>query len=228
MDYSQNSLYFFRKLLRKLGLNKILHPLMYGKGYEKKVEDAIFSLIKNGSIVWDIGANIGLYTDIFAKKVSPSGAVLAFEPHPETFKELDKAISNENVVKYNIGFSSAAGSLNFSNRSDSAINTILDSQSDELSTIVTIDTIDNFIVDNEVEVPNFIKIDVEGFELDILAGANKTLNSVNLKTIIVEVHHTLLDARGIKNGAKEISKLLRSKGYSIEWLDPSHLLAKKE
>ena len=93
---------------------------------------------------------------------------------------------------------------------------------------VEITTIDKVIVEKNWEAPNIIKIDVEGFELDIVKGMSSTLYNKNLRFILIEIHHKIMENRKIKNGAHQIQKLLENTGFDISWIDPSHLIAKRK
>ncbi len=227
MNYSNPIIILLRKILRFSNLNKILFPLFYGSGYEIKVEKAILDEISTNDIVWDIGANIGFYTTKFADKVGVNGKVLAFEPHPETFKILSNSILSKNVSLHNLGFSKTKDALKFSNLSNNALNRIVDKSYDAETVDVNIETIDKFLENDSHNVPNIMKVDVEGFELYLLEGMEKTIKNEELRTILIEVHHKLMDDLGIINGAKAIHDMLQNEGYLIKWLDPSHLLAKK-
>ena len=73
--------------------------------------------------------------------------------------------------------------------------------------------------------PNIIKIDVEGFELEVLSGMKKILKQKTLREIFVEVHFAKLKKKKIKNVVFLICKILKDNKFSISWLDPSHLRA---
>jgi hypothetical protein len=75
-----------------------------------------------------------------------------------------------------------------------------------------------------VGLPNFVKIDVEGLELEVLGGMGKILKSQELKTLGTEVHFGLLAARGMANAPQKIESLLGKAGLSCSWPDSSHIL----
>lgn len=79
---------FLRNILRSLGLNPLLHKLIYGNNsYEEHFDKLFASKIKPGFIVFDIGANIGHYTRLYSNLVGHKGKVVAFEPSNENFKK---------------------------------------------------------------------------------------------------------------------------------------------
>ena len=73
--------------------------------------------------------------------------------------------------------------------------------------------------------PNAIKIDVEGFELEVLQGMGPYLAEPTLRMIGVEVHFGILKERGIAYAPQRIEQLLVHNGYRVRWPDNSHLLA---
>ncbi len=68
---------------RALGVNRLLSSLLAPGGYEGQFQNAMFDAVQAGDCVWDVGANVGLYTTNVAERVGLSGKVCAFEPSPE-------------------------------------------------------------------------------------------------------------------------------------------------
>ena len=73
--------------------------------------------------------------------------------------------------------------------------------------------------------PNVIKIDVEGFELEVVRGLELTLSDRDLRLVGIEIHFTLLQDRGLLSAPRDIESTSKSKGFSLGWTDSSHLLA---
>lgn len=77
----------------------------------------------------------------------------------------------------------------------------------------------------EVLPPNVIKIDVEGFEYEVIEGLSAYLSSPTVKSIGIEVHFGILEERGLSQAPRWIERLLNGKGFVVTWADPSHIIA---
>ena len=231
LNYSNSTFTLLRKICRKLNLTKFLQPFFYDSGYEKKVNEAIRHSVRQGDIVWDIGANIGTYTSIFSYLVGKKGKVYAFEPHPKTFEELSFSKSN-NVIALNLGLSDKKGNLLFSSKEgskdSSEYNSIVNDEYAGKTITAKIETADYIFKSQVADIPNFIKIDVEGFELFVLRGMNLLLKNTTLRNLIIEIHHSLMDDLKIPNGPKQIVTQLEVNNFKVDWIDPSHILASRK
>lgn len=156
----------------------------------------------------DIGANVGSYTILGAREAG--ARTFSFEPIPGTFDILESNVSINKVHKlvttYNIGLGSQKGALKFTKSYDTVNHVVLDDTADTIS--VPIDRFDNII---KLETPALMKIDVEGFETEVLNGMPDTLADKNLYAIIIE-----LTGVGARYGFSEddIHKKLLSYGFS--------------
>lgn len=91
--------------------------------------------------------------------------------------------------------------------------------------VVTVRLADEFL---NLTAPTAIKIDVEGFELNVLKGMSRTLNSESLKAVFLEVHFQELAEMGLRDAPREIVRVLSNAGFSIRWTDSSHICALKQ
>ena len=142
--------------------------------------------------VLDIGANFGVFTKLFSQLVGPRGSVIAFEPIPLTFRTLAAGIKRyhlRNVQAINKAVSDRVGTVlmvvpsyrGFLGDNLYEANIVSSSESKKAFTIdaVTIDSLQPSRVD-------FMKIDVEGHELEVLHGGRETLKRHH-PTLLVEV-----------------------------------------
>ncbi len=148
-----------------------LFNLSYEDGFDRQMMD----LISENEIIWDIGANVGYFTTKFSDKVGNNGKVIAFEPTPRTFNTL---VSNcslfENVICHNMALSNKSGKFHFrdSGIENDPTNGLTDSST--LGAIEVTVTTGNDIVTNQIApLPTSIKIDVEGFEIDVIQGMSE-------------------------------------------------------
>ncbi len=155
-------------------------------------EDMGFLLhfLRKDDLFFDIGSNIGSYTILAAGEVG--ARVIAFEPIPSTFNNLKKNIEINNlsslVNALNVGVGAKAEKLIFSEAYDT-VNHVIPYEERALAQNVIevpIISIDETVLKNSI--PLLVKIDVEGFETEVLNGMTTTLNNRNLKGIIIELN----------------------------------------
>lgn len=167
-----------------------------GLGYIDSLE--LLELIKADGFkaknIFDAGANIGTWT-LLAKAFFGDASVHAFEPlsvHIDKFKDNTKALADVHIHPFCLGSENATAVINISSYSDSS--SILNAtplefeqfgikKSDEEE--VQVKRLDSLIANNELPVPDVMKLDVQGFELEILKGAGDYLTKMSY--LIVEV-----------------------------------------
>lgn len=214
-----------RSVLRNTFLKSILSKLVYGNQYEEKYSKALLEQIRSSDVVWDIGANIGLYSVQFAKRLGTDGAVKAFEPVPEVFIKLKENTElHPQVTCSNIALSEANGPTFIERGQDPLLATsrIINDKSDS-SIQVQAMTGDEFLRIGNGSFPTFLKIDVEGHELSVLKGMKELLEKNPPRVIGVEIHFEKLTEVGEKYGPMEIVHMLQ-RNYKLKWTDPSHVV----
>lgn len=180
----------------------------------------LFSHINEGMNVIDIGANIGAITLQMAKKISKSGNVFSFEPSPYNFKQANKNISLNNfsnikLINQGLGNKKETAFLYNVNPNNRGMLRLLpeDDQSKSYEKEeVEIDTLDSNMQKFSIAKPDFIKIDVEGFEYKVLQGAHETLSKFKPILFIELVDNNL---REQKSNAKELIQYLKLLNYKI-------------
>ena len=163
----------------------------------------LFPVLPRTSTALDIGANIGNHTVVLAKYFDH---VIAFEPNPQTAHVLRANTMRLSVDVIEKGISDVHGSrelkLSFDNVGGSRI---VDMGS---HTTIEVETIDRLSEQLEIGNVSFLKIDVEGHEARVLAGAKEFLRSQR-PVIALELHSSLV--RGV---AERVDKELRDAGYN--------------
>lgn len=138
------------------------------------------SNIKN-KIVIDIGANVGVFS-IFAA-ISGAKKIYAFEPVSKTFEILKKNIKINNLEDKIIVINEGLGEkekeeyikFNFAGDGTATVNKNLKKKNEKNKVKIKITTLDNFVKQNKIPKVDFIKIDVEGYEENVLLGAKETI-----------------------------------------------------
>lgn len=218
-----------RKVTRKLGLNKLVGSLISNSRYEDRFGPAFKAQIQLGDMVWDIGANLGLYTAEFLEATGAAGHVVAFEPTEACFAQLHERFSGSTQVTLkNIAVGEADGALQMAVESDPLAAThriVIGSKTLGEGVSVLVRSAASLISDEPELFPNIVKIDVEGHEGAVLDGFDALFSDKRLHCIGIEVHFGLLDERGESARPKQMEKTLINHGFVVRWTDPSHLLA---
>ena len=234
MNYSSPLLTTARQVGQKLHVLKPLqraYRRLLNSSYEEKFDKALMDAIGPKDVVWDIGANVGYYTTRFADKTGSDGAVFAFEPAPisaQTIRDVCK--TRHQVTVLEIALSNVRGTAAFTVGEDTAPTNSLSSAAtkDKRTYVdVSVDTGDNVVAELLALFPTVIKIDVEGYELEVLQGMPSILSNRILQTVCMEIHFTVLNRRGLLKAPQQIVSLLGKSGLRVQWIDPSHLVASR-
>lgn len=147
----------------------------------------LLHFLRETDLFVDVGANVGVYTILSSAEIRAE--TISVEPVPQTFDLLSQNVSinclNEKVKLYNVGLGRQFGKLMFSKNFDTVNHVIAPGENVEEAIEVEIKTLD-FLCSNRI--PALIKIDVEGFETEVLEGANSVLKNSDLKAIIIELN----------------------------------------
>lgn len=167
-----------------------------GPVFEPHMVEIFKRLVKPTDKVADIGANIGLTTLLFS---NIANEVYSFEPSPSTYKILDFNIASagiNNVKIFNIGIGEKEESLSITfskdNRSGGFISDMMQLDENMYTTeSIKCERLDDFFSRQDVY-PDFIKIDVEGFESNVLKGGIGILKEKK-PTVVLELNHFCLN-----------------------------------
>jgi FkbM family methyltransferase len=163
--------------------------------YEAEKQRSFSGVVRPGAVVYDIGANVGFYTLLSAALAGPSGKVYAFEPLPRNLRFLRRHIGINkltNVEVIEAAVSDREGTAMFDDTANAAMGSLSARGSLKVRTVA----IDDLAAQGLLRPPDMVKIDVEGAEADVLAGAARTLAAhmpaVFLATHGAEVHAACL------------------------------------
>lgn len=172
------------------GLKLKVHPQLSMSLFWRNIEPAKHLLyrlvVKENDVIFDIGANTGLHS-IFLAKLYSSVKIFAFEPLPANVKyikdiKIINKLVNIEVIESAIG--AHVGDVFFNTSTNNSMGHISEQKT---GLKVKINTLDEFISFRKLN-PNFIKIDVEGSEIDVLQGFSNLIETV-FPIIVIESHN---------------------------------------
>lgn len=194
---------------------------------EKTELQALINDIRQDDVVYDIGANTGLYT-LFAAKACPDAEVIAFEPYPPNVDLLKQDVDRnklQNVEIVDVALSDSVGNIEFSQPHEADVgygsSSIVTNESEATIEVPTT-TGDQLIADGEIPTPNVVKIDVEGSESLVLEGLEKALSAPDCRTVYCEVHLPTGDQRpspeDFGSSPEKIENRLKEFGFTVDRL----------
>jgi FkbM family methyltransferase len=187
--------------------------------YEAPVQEALVSLVRPGDVCYDIGANLGFFTILFAKLTGDAGTVYAFEPVPGNAARIARNIArngfgNAQVVEVALCSRDGMGDLLLARHVGGAVLKSVGAPPPDLAGHISVPTaaLDTLIEQRGLRPPNLVKIDVEGAEMDVLQGMERTLKKW-APVLVIEVDDAAPDACEAK--AASCADLLRTRGYAV-------------
>lgn len=186
-----------RKVIDAVNGNKIKYfpftdigaSLFYTGEFEKCELELCDRYIRKNSVVLDVGANIGIHSIRFSE-IALDGLVFAFEPSPETFGLLlFNANDKNNILPLNLGLSDSNSISDFYVASDNAYSSLKDTKRKNIKAVkkVVTFTLDGFFSHLYVKKIDFVKIDVEGLEHQVLLGM-RTIIKKHKPVIFCEIY----------------------------------------
>jgi FkbM family methyltransferase len=179
------------------------------------------AFLKPGMVVFDVGANIGLHALYFCKRVGRSGEVYAFEPSAKTFQRLASHLKKNNLVNVealHCALGAAAGRVevleNPRDTSRTFVRTI--TPKSPVFGDVEVFTLDAFAQARKIQRIDFLTIDAEGFEGEILAGAIELLTRKTIRIMQIELDQQSAGQTG-SGGAKVVPALLANGYVLAKW-----------
>lgn len=182
----------FQSIFEKI-LSLSLKVLNIGEGQsvETSGEINVFKILENifdkkDVIVFDVGAHTGEWFNIFKKNYTENSTTYSFEPSSKSFEELSK-IKCSGFFPYKFALGDKSGMLYLTgDESGSSGSQIISSNTSGTTESVKVKTLDEFCTENRVKEIDLLKIDIEGYELNLLRGAKKMLAEKKIKLIQFE------------------------------------------
>lgn len=170
-------------------------------------------------VVYDIGAHTGAYSMFFSRQVGPRGTVVAFEPNPGTFARLRRnleinRIANVRPLPLALGQEAAQRAIYMLPGMPSTASLAPEAHTRlrrrvAMAEVAALDTV---APELNLPPPDFLKIDVEGMETEVLAGATAMLRRWR-PDLLIEIHGS--GARGRQSQADRVALLLTRLGYRL-------------
>lgn len=202
---------------------------IYYAGTHESVETAFFrSRLDSASVCCDIGANVGYYSLLFAS-LSPKGVVHSFEPVPLNFYVLctNRLLNSfSNLIANPCAVGDVDGSVEFVVSRDSAFSSLVDTKMKPMATEISVPiiTLDSYCRKNGVNRIDVLKIDVEGAEGRVLAGAAQLLRNraEHPRTVMLELYDPMLSR--YDSGIDDILLKMDAYGYKPYVIHKDHLV----
>ena len=199
-----------------LHLNDQVDGNIWWNGYYEELPTKLFKRIikKVGGTIIDIGANIGYYSIIASELVGNGGNIISLEPVPETFRRLLlNVLPLSNVKAYQVACGPENGKIDIYAFGDLVSAGSRISSPPEVNIPYHIEEVNMVKLDDFVDMKvDVVKIDVEGYELNVLKGMKKIITSNPNIKILLEVNNDLLIKAG--SSPQEMFSYLKSFGLS--------------
>ena len=186
------------------------------------------TVLKEGMTCLDVGSNIGYYVCLENKIVGKNGRIIAIEPSPINFKYLQKNVNlqnSTNIEVFNFACGKEDGKIDFlvSNRSNwsrVASDDLIDAPPDAILETVSlpIKKLDSFIDEQNIPKIDFVRMDVEGYEVNILDGMTEILRKFKPQ-LQIEVHLFIL---GVES-TRKLLEFFKTLGYAISYFIPREM-----
>lgn len=210
------------------------HLVTRKKGFEYNTLKKYESFINKGDVIFDIGANIGVFSLLGSKLVGEKGFIHAFEPSLNTYKALHKNVelnNISNIIPNRLALSNSVGTISLVSgisktntyEYKDAFNYIDLNSNNEDGEKVKMTTLDNYIEENNIGRVGLIKIDIEGAELLCFKGAEKLLSKEDKPVIIMECAERYCKRFDYKT--IDLLLFLHEKGYELEQYESEQWIA---
>jgi FkbM family methyltransferase len=201
----------------------VLSPAVALGVYENYERELFRQFCRPGGTVLDIGANVGLYTVAAASLVGGTGTVIAIEPHPESFRQMQKTIQANGLTQvraYNVAAGDRKRPINlFLTDDNQADSRVYDAGRGRRKITVQMVDIDGLLADLGIASVQLIKMDIQGAESLALQGLLRTLAASQQVVIFTEFWPWGIEQTGAS--AADFLRQLAADGFRFRAIDES-------
>lgn len=209
----------------ELDLSDVIQRDMYAGMYEPFEAMYLKRYLRPGMQVVDVGANIGYYTWMASSCVGPQGRVFSFEPGPYAFERLERVIREngvKNVECRRVALSDRAGRATLYVPQKDAGNynpSFSQYLPDMLAVDVAVERLDDALPRAGVSQVDFMKVDVEGHELEVFRGGEEWIRQGRIKSVLCELNED--SQRGVGSTSASLEGWLLDAGFRVAEVFPS-------
>lgn len=245
MNIRNTLVLFLQRVLAPLGFRVVKLTTDKVRGFDP-MRDLVFLLQgKRDATIFDVGANDGETLQDFLHAF-PDAQVTAFEPHTECCDILSRKFQGQSRVRvHNVALGAHRGTSSLNLFSGNRMNSLLrfDDAPDNMmsgsflrtgAVDVRVETLDDYCDSQGIAAIDILKTDTQGYDLQVLKGATRLIESRRIKTILLEVNfvpmyqgqatfpqlHEFLTSRGYR--LVDFYNQLRNDGYTA-WCDACYV-----
>jgi FkbM family methyltransferase len=206
-----------RSLIRLTGY-EVAHRRSAPIGYHKFTDIQRKLGAAAAPVIFDVGANTG-QTVIALKSLYPGATIHSFEPSPSVFQQLSAAVSNYPDVRLNnFALGSCAGEQKFLENTSTDMSSFLEPDKECWGTIVRtpvvkIASVDDYCTEHGIARIDLLKVDTQGFDLEVLKGASGMMKQGRIALVLVEL--TFCELYRNAPAVDEIMKFLREYRFNL-------------
>lgn len=198
-----------------LDLAEDVQRSIYFGSFEPRETDIVAAHLRPGMTVVDVGAHVGYYTALAAERVGPAGRVIAIDPSPYVLARLRRMVASSglrHVAVLPVALSDAEGEallhlgLGARNHAPTLV-----AHGHTQTTPVKTRTLDALATELGLEQVDLLKLDVEGWEPQVLRGAARLLEAGRVGAVLCEVNEPWVRAAG--SSAAQLVATLREAGF---------------
>ena len=184
--------------------------------HEPLTTQLVRQFLKPGMNVVDIGGNLGYYALLEAQMVGDTGRVIAIEPVAANFVQLSKNVAANgyrNIILENVAIGTTNGSAPMYLSKKSNWHSLHPVPWETREITVGVSTLDSLLARHELPSLDLIRMDLEGYEIEVIRGMKSTIEKYRPR-LLIELHPQVVGAQAMVTFLKQLKAL----GYELEWV----------